>query len=905
MDIQALKSRLDILAIAHSLGIKTDKNNKAICPFHTEKTASLQFSREKQICTCFSSKCTAGTMDVVELVKKYKSWELTETLNWLAEQAGMSEVKQPTPQEPKVNDQERVKTLTNLFEVFTRSYVSSGKPQEYLKGRNLDPRKIKAGYNIGQFHHSVNLPEGETEKYQNLFENLGLLKKVNSGYSVFGKGCVVFPLKNKQNQIVSFYFRETDTKKTNQHYYLKNRQGLYPSYPKRETQSLILTESIIDAETLLQTPEINQNYEVLACYGTEGIKEQLEAIKELEELKETVIFFDGDKPGKEGAEKLAKAIQNIQPNIKIRIVQTPDGEDINSLTEAHDREILLHLIKESKPFFFSIEKELSTENQAAPKLFNPTKEELSEAAKRLVKESSIERKKEPQNNLYKLDTNQIHNLKYSTETADYEIKGGIGKNGLDRLIISLHIIHPETRKKSRVRLDLYEDKQVEKTAREAGEKLELRSDLIETDLNHLADLLDEQREQEQQEKENYEQHKYIHIPENEKQQAFELLYSKGKYKGNLVENINQLIGKSGVIGEENNRAFLFCIASSHKMYETLHALVQGSSGSGKTHLVRQITDFMPLENVIRLTRVTESSFYNYGEYDLQNKLVVIEDYDGLKEEAELAFRELQSNDELRSSVSAKDTEYGSYRTQIRVVKGPISSMAATTRGAIYEDNLSRCFVIAVDESKEQTLKIIHYQNSKAAGEINITEQSEIQTLLQNCIRLLKPLEVINPFANKIQLPEEAFKIRRLNSNFQSFVKQITLLNQYQREKDKQGRLITQKQDLQTAIEIMFDSIILKVDELDGSLRDFYEKLKMYVEAQGKEYEFTQREIRQHLRISKTQMQRFIGDLENLEYIQQSGGYANRGFKFKISYWDDIEKLRNRIKEDLKKQLENL
>ena len=168
MDIQALKNRLDIIEIAHSLGIKTDKNHKALCPFHTEKTASLQFSREKQICTCFSSKCSAGTMDVVELVKKYKGWELPETLNWLKEQVGMS-VANGNPDRPQgvsgqesISDQERINTLTNLFETFTRSFVSSGKPQEYLKGRNLDPRKIKAGYNIGQFHHSVNLPNGET-----------------------------------------------------------------------------------------------------------------------------------------------------------------------------------------------------------------------------------------------------------------------------------------------------------------------------------------------------------------------------------------------------------------------------------------------------------------------------------------------------------------------------------------------------------------------------------------------------------------------------------------------------------------------------------------------------------------------------------------------------------------------
>jgi predicted HTH transcriptional regulator len=167
------------------------------------------------------------------------------------------------------------------------------------------------------------------------------------------------------------------------------------------------------------------------------------------------------------------------------------------------------------------------------------------------------------------------------------------------------------------------------------------------------------------------------------------------------------------------------------------------------------------------------------------------------------------------------------------------------------------------------------------------------------------MEVINPFASKMKLPEEAFKIRRLNSNFQSFVKQITLLNQYQRRKDKQGRLITAKEDLQIAIEIMFDSIILKVDELDGSLRDFYEKLKEYVETKGKEYEFTQREIRQDLRISKTQMQRFINDLLELEYIERKGSGMHGATKYKISYWDDNTALKQRIKDNLNTQLAQL
>jgi len=173
--------------------------------------------------------------------------------------------------------------------------------------------------------------------------------------------------------------------------------------------------------------------------------------------------------------------------------------------------------------------------------------------------------------------------------------------------------------------------------------------------------------------------------------------------------------------------------------------------------------------------------------------------------------------------------------------------------------------------------------------------------------MLKPLQVINPYADKIKLPPQAHKIRRLNELFLSFVKQVTLINQYQRKKDAQGRLITAPEDLQTAVTIMFDSIFLKVDELDGSLRQFFESLKEYIlqKENPQNYEFTQREIRHALHLSKTQLHRYMNELLELEYLQQTGGYANRGFKYKVSYWDNIQKLKNEIKNYLFNQINNL
>ncbi len=318
---------------------------------------------------------------------------------------------------------------------------------------------------------------------------------------------------------------------------------------------------------------------------------------------------------------------------------------------------------------------------------------------------------------------------------------------------------------------------------------------------------------------------------------------------------------------------------------------------------------MPDEDVKRYTRVTDNSFYNQDEYFFVNKLLCFEDLDGLKEDAQLAVRELQSNEILITSTSIKEAS-GKISGGERTVRGPIASLACTTKGEIYEDNVSRSFLIAVDESREQTQKIIQYQNETSAGLIDKTEQKKISAFIQNCIRLLKPYEVINPYAHKIKLLEEAHKIRRLNELYQSFVKQICILNQYQRKQDKQGRLIAEKEDLQTACDILFDSIVLKVDELDGSLRQFYEKLKDLILKKARDsqratdIEFNRFEIREATGVSKTQQHYYMQKLLELEYIQQRG-FANRGYSYKISHWDNIAKLRVRIKDNLQEQLNQL
>jgi hypothetical protein len=412
-------------------------------------------------------------------------------------------------------------------------------------------------------------------------------------------------------------------------------------------------------------------------------------------------------------------------------------------------------------------------------------------------------------------------------------------------------------------------------------------------------LLDEFRSKNQEQTMKQISDKKHLTSEREKQ-----LKTFGKKK-NLFPEINTLIGKSGVVAEDNNRQFLFVTAVSHLMNKPLNTIVQGGSGSGKSYLIKKVSHLVPQKNVKRYTRLSEKSFYNFGEYDLCNCLIIIEDYDGMTEEVEYAFRELQSNQILRSAVSGKEFENSDIQTKDKIVRGPIASMCATTRGEIYHDNSTRVFFIGVDESALQTERIIDYKNKKANGEISDKTELNAQNFLQEFVSTLKPLKVKNPYLKHIKLPVPSDQLRRLHELFEAFCEQVVLIHQHNRKRTESGAVIAEKSDIELAVKLMFNSIVLKVDELNGRLRQFYEKLKNHVQKQGKEYEFTQREIRQELKISKTHVFRHFTELEEYEYLTKTGRGSHGATKYKIIFWDDNQALRNQIKGNLGDQLNKL
>lgn len=879
MNIEEIKANLSLSAVLSHYSLKPDKNLRMNCPFHEDKTPSMQVYYKTQSAYCFSTNCkTHGkSLDVIDFILHKENYSKHQAIQKAKELLGVvPPLPKPSMQvlpKPTVSKEEILKVMFTYF----RNAVHNSKPaQDYIKGRGLDATKLEIGYNTAQFHHGARKEESLIQNCVcvGLLSPWGTSKTGDRAYKPFAKYCISFAMKDRGNHITGLYFRSTVNNSDQKHFYLKDSRGLYPGYPAPGTKKLLITESIIDAASLLQIKELTEEYSILAAYGTNRLTEEMKgAIKELKDLKEITFAFDNDEAGRKASLKYGDELKQSMPHIIYSCLELP-CKDVNETLQAHREDIFLHLLEKRNLLF-------SSANTIPEKV------------------TSVEKEKEQS----KLNTTNPYKLIYQSERATYILKGGVDKV-MSKLSVTLEIINDELNEginKRRFKLDLYDSKQVEKTVEEAAEYLHLNKSKLEAELHALTESLDEYRESELQQgaAEASEPCIYILSP-NEKNEALKLATNK-----DLIQTIQSKLTESGIIGEEENKTFLYIIAASHIQENPLNALIQGSSGSGKTNLLKGIYKTMPEETKKIYSRLSEKMLYNVPKYYFKNKLICFEDVDGLGEEAEYAWRELVSSGELVSGVSYKD-EKGNIGIKELTVYGPITSIACTTKGAIYADNMSRLFLIATDESKAQTKKINQYQGEEAAGMIDKTEQQKAIKTLQNFIRILSPYKVYNPFAINLKLPEGIQDERRIYKLYLHFIEIITVLHQYQRRKTNDQKLITEKQDCQIAKDLLFECIMLKMDELDGSLRQFFERLKDYVNKQtSTAYEFTQREIRAALNVKKTQLSYYINELQSLEYIQQTSAHINKGNRYKILHFDNYRKMREEVKAYLQKQIDEL
>ena len=281
------------------------------------------------------------------------------------------------------------------------------------------------------------------------------------------------------------------------------------------------------------------------------------------------------------------------------------------------------------------------------------------------------------------DSSNPESLLYDNGMLRFTVLGGIKLEGLDRMRATLKAelracpdlgIGESPQPPIRHNLDLYNDTQLEKFIRKAAERLEIGTSVIAASLAELTAALENYRLERIEAEKPQAPQKHI-LTEEERNQAEYFLKTP-----NLLERTNELIGKSGVTGEEINRLLMYIIFTSRKRNQPLHVVSLGASGTGKTHLQEKVGELIPEEDKIEITTLSENAFYYFGQQELKHKLILIEDLNGA-ESVLYPLRELQSKKKISKTIARKNTK-GETQTMHLVVEGPVSVSGCTTQEQI-------------------------------------------------------------------------------------------------------------------------------------------------------------------------------------------------------------------------------
>ena len=496
---------------------------------------------------------------------------------------------------------------------------------------------------------------------------------------------------------------------------------------------------------------------------------------------------------------------------------------------------------------------------------------------------------------------QVHNqhfITYQSEQFTIDLLGGIDLMQIERMVCTLRITHANY-PPIRSTLDLYTDNQIDKLIRTICEKWELKLLEVSKIIHEFITEL-----------ENYRLSR-LQLPQGKELNSFEMsdeevrtarAYLKDK---NLIQNLKTDFKQLGILGEDENALILFLSMASHKYENPFSVLCLAKSGIGKSYLLQKLASCMPQNAYSFHTQISENALYYFDSYQLDNKVLFIEDLDWTHQML-MPLATLQTGGKLIKTRTTKDKDGRLHSTTFEV-NAKLCLMACAYTEKNYE-NLSLPFLcLHLNHSQNQDVLIMDYQRAMIAGQIDKTRISQTEQRLKCLIASLENVSVINPFAPLIELPENIPHPRKTLLLLLDFINVVTFFHQHQREKvvnEQTGEFYIQTvpEDIELAFALLKNSLLRKADDLSTSARGFLCWLTKYLQ-EAKTTQFTALDIRKTKPIHPRTLNRYLQELSLFHYIQITGGNKYRGgFIYKLTGLNELIPLQKSIEISLKKTL---
>lgn len=871
-EIARLKAAVDLPALIRTRGIDLKPKGRdlaGLCPFHPDQSPSMIVTPGKNLFHCFS--CGAGG-DAIAFVMKLDSVDFPEAVRRLKEFTGMREAGtngalSDSPARPSLSAADAA-LLDQVVDHYHRALMNDAGALRYLESRGLVNEEAFKKFRIGHSDGGLSriLPSArrkEGEAVRGILKSFGIFRK-DSGRDHF-EGCVTFPIFDENGILAGMYGRRTSHKHRTRHLYLPGpHRGIW----NREAYSqpdVILCESIIDALTFY----VHGIRNVTCAYGVEGFTDEMMTALKESGVRRLFIAYDSDAAGDRAALKLAERTAAEKGNIECLRVRFPMGMDANDYARrASDpavslRELVLAAgpVRETKTTPAVRIAEVPVKSYPAPASLSAAEFELAG-----------------------------EEVRFQYSERRYRVRG-LFKNSTDHILkINLRVsrgdvYHLDT-------FDLLSAKARQHFIEQAAKELAVSEDIVKYDLGRILDKLEELQEKKIKDALKT-QTREVEIPEERKERA--LAYGRDP---ELVLNILRDVEKCGLVGERTNALIGYLGTVSRKTDNPLAIIIQSSSAAGKSTLMEALLAFVPEEDRIKFSMMTGQSLY-YMSRDLRHRILAISEEEGV-ERAKYAIKLLQSEGKITIATTIKDPDTGLPDTREFSVEGPVMILLTTTNVEIDEELQNRCLLLTINEDREQTNRIQKMQRGSETleGILRKKEGSLLTELHMDFQRMLRPLVVVNPFAEEIEFPDTHLRMRRDHRKFLTLIRTIALLHQHQRQvktaRDAAGvefeYIEAAEGDVALAIHLSAGVFGHSIDELAPQTRSLLNLTDDYVTRETerlgidrRQFRFTRRSLREYIRVSDRRLRAHLDRLVELEYVVAYGGGQGKLVEYELLY----------------------
>ena len=498
----------------------------------------------------------------------------------------------------------------------------------------------------------------------------------------------------------------------------------------------------------------------------------------------------------------------------------------------------------------------------------------------------------------------ITNANFITFKDDFltvDILGGVDLSQVERLVCTLRIAY-QNYPPFRTTLDLYNDNQTDKLQRTLCDKWELKIIEVSRTLFALTNALEDYRLQQLKFIGKAPQQQFI-ISENDKRNAIAFLKHK-----HLLGQLTLKLNTTGILGEDENAVILFLALASYKFENPFSVLCLAKSGIGKSYILQKLSECMPQNTYSFHTQISANALYYFDSNDIQNKALLIEDLEWTTQMLS-PLATLQSQGRLVKTRATKDKDGMLHSTTFEVV-ARLCLVACAYSDKNLEEMSLPFLCLHLNHTQNQDILIMEYQKKCKAGQIKTEDIKQAQHLLKCVIASLQNINVINPYATLINLPNDIAYPRKSFLLLLNFIEIITYFFQYQREQtaDKEtGEVFikTHPNDIELAFKFLKNNLFRRADELATSVRGFYNWLTKFLD-EAKTKQFTALDLRKAKSLNPRTLNRYLQELKLYSYIQIIGGNKHReGFIYKLTDFGNQKDVQSRIEQDIQATLKNV